>query len=157
MRSDNQFTVNRFISLIGRCAQIYFDRELSRINIRSGQIRILRALEMKEGINQEYIRLLSHLDKATIAKTIKPLVREGYIERTRDPHDKRSYQISLTDKGREIMPMLKQTIRAWADILTAGFTEEEKRSVDNLLARMSENARHHLFERVSTHKGGTSK
>jgi hypothetical protein len=37
------------------------------------------------------------------------------------------------DKGREIMPMLKQTIRAWTDILTAGFTDEEKRSTDDLL------------------------
>jgi len=157
MHSDNQFTLNRFISLIGRCGQLYFDRELSPINIRSGQIRILRALDMKDGINQEYIRLLSHLDKATIAKTIKPLIREGYIERTKDPGDKRSYKISLTDKGREIMPMLKETIRAWADILTAGFTEEEKCSVDDLLARMSENARHHLFDRGSIHKEGTSK
>jgi hypothetical protein len=31
------------------------------------------------------------------------------------------------------MPMLKQTIRAWTDILTAGFTDEEKRSTDDLL------------------------
>ena len=156
MRVDNQFSLNRSISLIGRGSQLYFDRELSPINIRSGQIRILIALDMQDGINQEYIRLRFHLDKATIAKTIKPLVREGYIERTRDPDDKRSYKISLTDKGREIMPVLEQTIRGWADILTAGFTGKEKKLMDDLLARMSANAIHQLFERGSPRKGGPS-
>lgn len=156
MRTDYQFSLNRFISLIGRSSQLYFDRELSPINIRSGQIRILKALDLKDGVNQEYIRLLFDLDKATIAKTIKPLVREGYIDRTRDPGDKRSYIISLTDKGREIMPMLEQTIRAWADILTAGFTRDEKRLVNDLLARTAANARHHLFKRGSPRKGGAS-
>jgi DNA-binding MarR family transcriptional regulator len=154
MSIANQSTLVRFISFIGRCSQMYFDRKLSQTHIRSGQMRILRALEIRDGINQEHIRLLSHLDRATIAKTIKPLVREGYIQRTKNPDDKRAYQISLTDKGRELMPMLEQTIRAWTDILTAGFTDEEKRSLDDLLARMSENARHHLFDQGSTRKGG---
>ena len=157
MPIDNQATLVRFISFISRCGQIYFDRELIPINIRSGQIRILRALDIRDGINQEHIRLLSHLDKSTIAKTIKPLISEGYIQRTINPDDKRAYQISLTDKGREIMPMLKQTIRAWTDILTYGFTDEEKRSIDDLLVRMSENARNHLFDHESTHKGDISK
>ena len=133
MPRDNQLTFNRFISLIGRCSQIYFDRELSPIKIRSGQIRILRALDIRDGINQEHIRHRSHLDKGTIAKTIKPLIREGYIQRTKNPDDKRSYQITLTDKGRDIMPILKQAIHGWTDILTAGFTDEEKRSTDDLL------------------------
>ena len=157
MPIDNQLTLARFISLIGRCGQIYFDRKLSPIHIGFGQIRILRALDKREGINQEHIRLLSHLDKATIAKTIKPLVREGYVQRTKNPNDKRSYQISLTDKGKDIMPMLKQTIRTWTDILTAGFTDEEKSLIDALMARMSENARDHLFDRGSAHAEGASK
>ena len=156
MHADIHFTLTRFISLIGRCSQKYFDRELSPINIRAGQIRILRALDLKDGINQEYIRLRSHLDKATIAKTIKPLIREGYIQRTKDQNDKRAYKIVLTDKGRKIMPALKQTIRSWTDILTAGFTDKEKHLADVLLARMAENACNHLFDQGSTQKEGTS-
>lgn len=157
MTIDNQSKLIRLISFLGRCSQMYFDRDLSPINIRAGQIRILRALDVKNGINQEHIRHRSHLDKATIAKAIKPLVREGYIQRTKNPDDRRSYRISLTNKGREIMPVLKQAIRTWTDILTAGFTDEEKRIFDDLLKRMSENARHHLFDNASTSKRGALK
>ena len=149
MQRDNELTFNRFISIAARCAQTYFDRELSPMNIGAGQIRILRALDIKNGINQESIRRLFHLDKGTVAKTIKPLIREGYIRREKNPNDKRSYQIFLTDKGRSIMPTIKQSIRSWTEILTAGFTDEEKRSIHDFLFRMSENARNHVFDQTS--------
>ncbi len=141
MKQDNELTFNRFLSLIMRCGQMYFNRELSHLNIRAGQIAILRALDFRDGISQEAIRLLFHLDKGTIAKTIKPLVREGYIVREKSPYDKRAYQIFLTDKGREIMPELKTIIKQWADILTTDFTESEKQTIEDLLSRMAENAR----------------
>ncbi len=141
MKQNNELTFNRFLSLIMRCGQMYFNRKLSPLNIRAGQIAILRALDFRDGINQEAIRLLFHLDKGTIAKTIKPLVREGYIVREKSPYDKRAYQIFLTDKGREIMPELKTIIKQWADILTTDFTESEKRTMEDLLSRMADNAR----------------
>lgn len=147
MRSDVDFTFNRFISIISRCGQIYFDRELRPANIGAAQVRILRALASRDGISQEQIRLLFHLDKGTVAKTIKPLIREAYIRREKNPADQRAYRIFLTDKGRSILPMLKQAARRWSDILTAGFSAEEKRLVNDLLSRMSENARMHLLDK----------
>jgi len=149
MKKDNELTFNRFISIITRCAQIYFDRKLMAMNIGAGQIRILRALDIKDGINQERIRLMFHLDKSTVAKTIKPLIREGYIRREKNPHDKRSYQIFLTDKGHSVMPTIKQSVRCWTETLTAGFTDEEKRSINYLLSRMSKNARNYLLDQTS--------
>ena len=149
MQKNNELTFNRFISIIARCAQIYFDRKLIAMNIGAGQIRILRALDIKDGINQERIRSMFHLDKSTVAKTIKPLIREGYIRREKNLHDKRSYQIFLTDKGRSVMPTIKKSVRCWTDTLTAGFTDEEKRSINDLLSRMSKNARNYLLDQTS--------
>ena len=147
MKKDHELTFNRFISIISRCSQVYFDRELNPIKIGSGQIRILRVLGIEDGISQEQIRLLFHLDKGTVAKAIKPLIREGYVRREINPEDKRAYRIFLTEKARDIMPALVQTISSWTDILTSGFTPEEKKSIEDLLSRMSENARSHLFGR----------
>lgn len=157
MRTDRNSTFNRFISIISRCGQIYFDRELSPMNIGSGQIRILRALNKQDGINQERIRYLFHLDKGTVAKAVKPLIREGYITRKKDPDDKRAYKISLTDKGRDIIPKLNAVVHGWAEILTEGFSETEKQMVDDLLARMSEKARNQLTRKKETRQEASSK
>jgi len=140
MRKNDRFTFNRFISIISRCGQIYFDRELSPMKIGSGQIRILRALDYQDGISQERIRLLFHLDKGTVAKAVKPLIRGNYITREKDPDDNRAYKIHLTGKGRELVPFLNRAVRRWSDILTANFTDAEKKTVHDLLSRMSENA-----------------
>ena len=156
MRRDSDLALNRFISIIGRCSKSYFDRELRPVNIGAGQIRILRILAIQDGISQEQIRLDFHLDKGTVAKTIKPLVREGYIKRKKNPNDLRAYRIFLTEKGRSITPMLKETVRCWAEILTAGFSAEEKRAVNKLLSRMSENARTHVFDKTSLQAVGSS-
>ena len=132
------------LSIILRRGQRYLDRELKPLDVRAAQIPILRILEIKDGINQESIRKFLHLDKGTIAKTIKPLISKGYVTRKTDPRDKRAYQIFLTRKGREIMPEVKNAVAEWTEVLTADFTEEEKDTTYDLLSRMSKNARRHL-------------
>lgn len=132
------------LSIVMRRGQMYLDRELEPFDVRSGQIPILRLLEIKDGINQETIRKYLHLDKGTIAKTIKPLINNGYVTRKTNPKDKRAYRIFLTRKGREIMPDVKDAVAGWTDALTADFTEEEKETAYVLLSRMSENAIEYL-------------
>jgi DNA-binding MarR family transcriptional regulator len=123
---------------------MYLDRDLKSLHVRSGQIPILRILEIRGGINQESIRRYLHLDKGSIAKNIRPLITEGYITRETDPSDKRSYRIFLTEKGREILPAVGEALEKWNHILTAGFSEEEKAAMAIFLSRMSENVRAHF-------------
>jgi len=142
------------LSIILRRGQMYLDREMEPFKVRSAHIPILRLLGIKDGINQESIRNFLHLDKGTIAKTIKPLISKGYISRKTDPKDKRAYQIFLTQKGREIMPDVKNAVTRWTDALTTDFTEEEKETAYALLSRMSENARRYLKNYVAENNEG---
>ncbi len=50
----------------------------------------------------DQIRNILHVDRSSIAKTIRPLLSEGYIRREVNPEDKRAYKIFLTEKGRAI-------------------------------------------------------
>ncbi len=138
------------LSIILRRGQMYLDRELKPLDVRAGQIPILRVLGIKDGIDQKSIRTYLHLDKGTIAKTIRPLINKGYITRKTDPKDKRAYQIFLTRKGHKIMPEVKDAVNRWTDALTADFTEGEKETAYTLVSRMSDNARKYLKDYVSS-------
>jgi len=138
------------LSVILRRGQMYLDRKLESLDIRAGQIPILRVLAIKDGIDQKSIRKYLHLDKGTVAKTIRPLIDKGYIIRKTNPEDKRAYQIFLTPKGHGIMPDVKDAVNGWMDSLTAGFTEEEKETAYALIWRMSENARESLKDYLSS-------
>ena len=137
------------LSIILRRGQMFLDLELEPLDVRAGQIPILRILGIRDGINQENIRKFLHLDKGTIAKAIKPLIGKGYITKKTDPQDKRAYIVFLTRRGREIMPDIKDALTIWTDALTANFTEEEKNTAYGLLSRMSENARKYLTRQGS--------
>jgi DNA-binding MarR family transcriptional regulator len=137
------------LSIILRRGKMYLDRGLESLDVRAGQIPILRVLGIKDGIDQKSIRTYLHLDKGTVAKTIRPLIHKGYVTRKTNPKDKRAYQIFLTRKGREIIPDIKNAVTRWTDALTANFTEEEKETAYVLLSRMSENAIKYLKNYVS--------
>jgi len=134
----------KFFSVIYRRAQMHLDRELKPYNIRAGQVPILRILDLEDGITQEKIRHLLHMDKGALAKTIRPLLTEGYITRIKKTEDRRAYKISLTKKGKKIMPGLSETISGWIAILTEGLSEEEAEICFNLLSKMSDNAFSHF-------------
>jgi len=149
MKLKEHMTFGRSLSIISRHGQMYLDRELKSLRVRSGQIPILRLLGVKDGISQERIGNFFRLDKGTIAKTIRPLINEGYITREKNPQDRRAYQVFLTQKGRNIIPDLKNAVITWTNILTADFTEEEKEMAHNLLSRMSDNAHEYLKNQSS--------
>jgi len=116
------------------------DRELKEFHIRAGQVPILRILDIEDGISQDNIRYQLHMDRGALAKTIRPLISEGYITREKNKKDRRAYIICLTDKGHSIMPHLSEIIADWVGILTQNFSEEESKTAFNLLERMSDNA-----------------
>lgn len=137
--SDNESIV-RWTSVMYRYAQIYLNRELKPYNIGAGQHSILMVLYENNGIAQEDITNTLHLDKGTTAKTIKKLVEEGYIIRKKNIDDRRAYKIFLTKKARNIRGDLIRILSRWTDIISTGFTENEREITFGLFGRMAHNA-----------------
>ena len=129
-----------FLSVIYRRAQMFLDRELKSLNIRAGQVPIMVILDRENGISQDRIKNILHVDKGTVAKTIKPLITEGYVEREINPEDRRAYCIALTDKGRSVMPVITEHLEQWMGIMMEGFSTEENDQVFGFLHRMSGSA-----------------
>ncbi len=65
---------------------------------------------------------------------------EGYLLREPDPRDKRILRLSLTPTGEAMVPRLHEITQERVNLLTAGFTEEEKQTVQELMGRMTRNA-----------------
>ncbi|KYK36618.1 MAG: MarR family transcriptional regulator [Theionarchaea archaeon] len=137
-------SLGRLISCLYRYTQTYIGKELEHHGIGSGQFSFLAALCHSEGMSQEELANLFHVDKATSARAIKKLVKEGYVIRKRDPVDKRKYRILLTEKGSTMHPVLKKISTEWTETLLSGFTQNEKECIMPLLEKMVDNA----FERI---------
>ncbi len=132
-------SLGRFISCIYRYTQMYIGKELESYSIGSGQFSFLMALYRKDGITQEDLAHLLHVDKATSARAVRTLEKEGYLTRKEDVKDKRKYRVFVTEKGRKIEPMMKSISSEWTACLLSGFTENEKELMTTFLEKMVKN------------------
>lgn len=138
--NGEKYSTGRWISILYRYGQSYVGRKLEDYNIGSGQYGILLNLHRKGGISQEELADYLKTDKGTIAKSVKKLEDEGYIERSPDSGDKRAYRVYLTQKAKDVIPVLQEAIGSWEDALVSGLSDSEKEIVGQLLYKMAKNA-----------------
>lgn len=133
-------TIIRWISILYRYGQSYVSKQMEGYAIGSGQYSILMALFKKGGVSQE--ELVEHLriDKGSIAKAVKKLEKEGYVERRVNPDDRRAFNVYPTQKANDTFPVIRQAARDWESLITSDLTDEEKQLVEKILQKMAKRA-----------------
>jgi len=132
--------IGKWISCIYRIGQSFFDQYFDEYGIGLGHYSCLLCLFRGDGITQDAISKFTHTDKATTTRSITKLEMLGYVKRHVDLTDRRAYKVYLTEKGRQIEPTVRQILKKWADLITAGFTPAEAEKAYGLLERMALNA-----------------
>ncbi|HEY3424592.1 MAG TPA: MarR family winged helix-turn-helix transcriptional regulator [Negativicutes bacterium] len=131
--------MGKWISILYRSGQAYFDKCFDSYKIGDKHYRYLLFLYRQEGITQDAMSKYFYVDKATTARAILALEEQGYIYRKVDPIDKRAYKVFLTEQGRSMEPIIRSVLNDWVEILTGTLTEEERKMAYNLLQRMADN------------------
>lgn len=111
-----EHSIERWISMLYRYGQSYVSKKLGHHNIGSGQYVILLTLFRNGGISQEVLSDYLKLDKGSIARSIKKLEDEAYVERRIDLDDKRAHKVFLTQKALDIIPVVQEAIQSWGDV-----------------------------------------
>ncbi len=140
-------SLGRVIAYLYRQTRSYFEKELAHFDIGSGALPVLMSLLRKDGINQQELSKMLHVDKATTTRVITQLIKKGYVQREQDPLDHRAYRLFVTQKARACAPGIRKVLHAWTAILAEGLTDEEKATALTLLQHMRDNALHHKADR----------
>ena len=140
-------SIGRLVSILYRHAKVYFHREMGSYGLGHGQLPLLMYIIMHEKVTQHQINDHFYLDKGSTSSMIKSLEQNGFITRRKDPHDKRSSVLEVTEKTTRLIPEIKQVFRGWTDILLYGFSAKEQEKAFELLNRMIENTINYLDER----------
>jgi DNA-binding MarR family transcriptional regulator len=111
----------------------YIENALESYNLKGPMFAFLLTLSQKDGCSQESLARYLKLSKATATRSITALEKEGYVYRERDEDDRRIYRVFISDKGREIIPLINKTLYEWNQILLSEFTEEEETIFRKLL------------------------
>lgn len=93
-------------------------KDAEELNITSTQLMVLRKLAMHPDIGITELADLLHLGNSAASGVVDRMVKAGLITRQRSQSDRRIFKLAVTDKGKEIRELSKQSLRRHLQPLT---------------------------------------
>ncbi|MTI55827.1 MAG: MarR family transcriptional regulator [Geosporobacter ferrireducens] len=129
-------SIGRFVSILYRQSQIYFNYILKEFDITSAEYSLLLYLYRKDGITQDDLSVYLYIDKSAIARAVKSLEQKGYVIRDKDDADKRFNRVYLSDKAKLFKDEIRERVWTWSEFLTEDLDGETVEMVLSVLEKM---------------------
>jgi len=112
------------------------DEALRPFGLMSGQLPVIFALADGDPQPQHELVRLAAVEQSTMAKTLTRMERDGLIQRTPDPNDRRSALISLSSEAVDRLPDISAAVAAINAKSHMHLTVESSELLLNLLRRV---------------------
>ena len=122
-------------TLLKKLARRFFKRLGSSEAFFNFMIMLRRA---DEPMTQRQLSELLLVDKSNVTGLLDRLTKAGLVRRNRVLGDRRSYHVTLTERGREVIDELDAHYTATAELLMADFSDEERDEMIRLTHKLRE-------------------
>jgi DNA-binding MarR family transcriptional regulator len=137
------------LSQLGLHSAQAFAAELVELGLNPNRFGLLVHLARAEGQTQQRLAETLGIHRNTMVSLIDDLEARGLVERRRHPSDRRAYAIHLTEQARAILPEAIRIADEQNARLLAVLSEGERRTLIDLLSRLSAAA----GQRAGVHPG----
>ena len=100
---------------------------------------ILMALLKVEKLTMKELTEKIGKDKSTVTALVDKLIKQGYVEKTKDVEDNRVVFVSLTEKGRELKPMFDAISQELISMVYKDIPQSEREGLINTLTKIKNN------------------
>ena len=129
----------KLFSIVNRQSFMYFSNALKDVEIKGKQTPYLMCIAKHEGCSQDTLVKILHVDKGSVAKTVKNFEGHGFVIRKEDPNDKRGNQLFLTEKSKSLVKKFSKIHENFGEIVFDGMSEKEKKLFEELLGKAAQN------------------
>lgn len=126
----------RLFSFLERRRRRYMNEGLRDYGLHGTMFMYIVTLDSYPGSSQDFLSEHLCIDKSNVARAAKKLEAEGYIIRETSNIDRRQYCMYLTEKGRSLLPVIRQLLDEWSLKASDGLTAEDKKATALILAQM---------------------
>lgn len=128
--SDSPF---KLISILYRKSHIWLNNDCAPYSLTAAQAVVILIICDYGILTQDEITKRLALDKSVIAKTVTKLEERGFLTRTTNEKDKRTYNIRPTDQALQVYPFVKEQVDKCFQRMTQKMTKKEKSEFKRLL------------------------
>jgi DNA-binding MarR family transcriptional regulator len=98
---------------------------------------VLMALAADDGQSQRELSARLGIHRNAMVSVVDDLEAQGFVARMPHPADRRAFAVTLTDRGRNLLPALDAQGSAQEEQLTATLTDDERAALLDLLQKVS--------------------
>lgn len=107
-------------------------------DITIDQWLVLKTLQENQQLSQNQIAELVFKDFASITRIIELLVKKKYVQRDVNQNDRRKFELTITDKGNEIIKAIYPIVTDYRKRALEGLTTEQitqmKKNLEQIIA-----------------------
>ena len=109
------------------------------LNFQHSDFTIMRILNKKDGLTQSELADILGKQKSGISRSLNSLEKNGYI--IRSAYNGCTNKVSLSDKGKNIIPQIDKIANHVTDIAFHGFPEKKREEMLKNLTKIYKNSR----------------
>ncbi len=121
---------------ISRQARQYAFSHLHYEVLSLNSYQALHFIDGHENCNQEDLAAALHMDKGNLTRMLVKLEKGNLVCRTRNPADKRSLSLSLTDQGHVVLDDFSHMVELWSEQALSALQPEERVQLLAMLERI---------------------
>jgi DNA-binding MarR family transcriptional regulator len=122
---------------LGQQAAELFAERIASVGLTPPQAGLLRAIASNPGRSQQALSGQLQLLPSRVVAFVDDLEDRGFVERRRNPDDRRLHALYLTPSGKQLMQKLSELARQHERRLTAGLDTEQRKTLNGLLATLA--------------------
>ena len=131
--------LSRLISILHNQKNSYMNVQLKEFGLSHGQAITLKIIYEENNIKQEDLNKRLQIDKSAVTRILKTLEDKGFIIKKTSKEDKRNHVLSLTSKGKELYPKIKDVIKETTEMMIKDIDQNELILLEELLLKMKMN------------------
>lgn len=138
--------------LLAQVSRLHYQRAhglLESLGLGRGQPPVLHLLWEQDGLTHGELAERLGLTPATISRMLQRMEKNGFVQRRPDPTDQRVSRVYLTEAGRDVRARLQAIWEQMEIENFAGFSDEERAVLRDLLFRIRGNLLHALAGKLS--------
>lgn len=124
-----------------------YEEYAKSVGLSYTSLYVLHMIALSENCTQKYIAEQMYLPKQTINSVISAFCKQGLVELTELPEDRRHKGLHLTEKGHELADKILPQIERAEHCSMAQFNDNEKEMLFSLIRRYA-----HVFSKELVHK-----
>ena len=126
------------LSQLGHRSASVFTDLIASIDLTPPHAGILRAIAAESGRSQQALSGQLGLLPSRVVAYVDELEDRGYVERRRNPDDRRLHALYLTAAGKKVLTKIGELGRQHDRLLTAGLDSQQRDTLHQLLATIAE-------------------